>query len=824
MINLHHRVRRRLQLVRIVNGERSNNITSKSRCYIPSSYAPPLNGILQRKCACGSGTTSLTGECAECKSKKHLQAKLAIGASNDPLEQEADRIADQVMAAPAHSAVSGAPPRIQRFTGQANRQTDTAPASVDHVLASSGRPLDPALRQDMEQRFGHDFSQVRVHSGAAAEQSARDVNAHAYTVGHNIVFGAGRFAPGTHEGRRLLAHELTHVVQQEAHGHPLLSRVPTGPSKPPGTAASANSPQSVEGLMSKVIGGLNAQTKRTLMGDPEGKGTGYTTLAISELAHLGSDGKVVELEYRWATNDNWSNPNLREVTAALGLEQLTDMTPLSKVGEHHAEALTVDATSRRVVLTALCVSRKVCLGCQQELIELAERSGLVLTYSKQGSLSVIQFSVKSKTGTTEGGSQQGPAAAATAKRISPGEVRRAMFGASASPESLSEGLGGAGTKAPSINAPPLTGKVETPPGAQPGARPAPIRTAAGRKTPVKVGVRVARAGRRGSQGGSASTGVMYGLTEALLAVLGVILANYLSEHYQSEIDKLNEKTWKESLEKLRPGMERVIAQGAAQIQRWQEDGCEVSLLVVVRSAWSDSDIGSILSSLWTTDVQLAAEGLPVPSLKGLEPPSLLASILNETLNSHQEATLLRLELEGTRSDVRRLREIGERLAAQGVGEEERSTLREERDRLTDALPEGVLPPGPHRELAATRPAPAAAPVGAAERAAAIATKRQAVRALEQPSPVLNSEQRADVGERLRTARVELRLLGLEQRRGSVFDAPKRAEIRRMLKDVVFYEWKAEREYLSPEERQHLSADERARLESLRQKLDEATLR
>jgi hypothetical protein len=66
----------------------------------------------------------------------------------------------------------------------------------------------------MEQRFGHDFSRVRVHSGADAEQSALDVNANAYTVGHNIVFGAGRLAPGTYEGRRLIAHELTHVVQQ----------------------------------------------------------------------------------------------------------------------------------------------------------------------------------------------------------------------------------------------------------------------------------------------------------------------------------------------------------------------------------------------------------------------------------------------------------------------------------------------------------------------------------------------------------------------------------------------------------------------------------
>jgi hypothetical protein len=182
----------------------------------PQQSSPLGRGgmLLQRQCACGSPTSSLTGECEECKSKKGLQAKLTIGASNDPLELEADRVADQVLAAPLNSAVSVAPPRIQRFSGQSTRQMDTAPVSVDRVLAGSGRPLEPALRQDMEQRFGHDFSRVRVHSGAAAEQSARDVSAHAYTVDHNIVFGADQFAPETHEGRRLLAHELSHVVQQ----------------------------------------------------------------------------------------------------------------------------------------------------------------------------------------------------------------------------------------------------------------------------------------------------------------------------------------------------------------------------------------------------------------------------------------------------------------------------------------------------------------------------------------------------------------------------------------------------------------------------------
>ncbi len=164
-----------------------------------------------------------------------LQKKLSIGESNDPLELEADRVADQVLAAPASPAVSGANPGIQRYTRQSSEQPVEVPVSVDRVLGSSGRPLDAPFRKDMESRFGHDFSQVRVHLGGVAEQSAREVNAHAYTVGQNIVFGTGQFAPGTHEGRRLLAHELTHVVQQtgakginkaqnnEEHSHPPIS-------------------------------------------------------------------------------------------------------------------------------------------------------------------------------------------------------------------------------------------------------------------------------------------------------------------------------------------------------------------------------------------------------------------------------------------------------------------------------------------------------------------------------------------------------------------------------------------------------------------------
>jgi hypothetical protein len=185
----------------------------------PSFSMAGLSGLLQRKCACGSPAASLTGHCDKCKSKGRLQAKLTIGASNDQLEQEADRIADQVLAAGANPAAGHMPPHTQRYAAEpATEQADAIPLSVAHVLGSPGSPLGLELRQDMEQRFGHDFSQVRVHTSTEAEQSARDVNAHAYTVGHNVVFAPGQFAPGAREGRRLIAHELTHVVQQSGSG------------------------------------------------------------------------------------------------------------------------------------------------------------------------------------------------------------------------------------------------------------------------------------------------------------------------------------------------------------------------------------------------------------------------------------------------------------------------------------------------------------------------------------------------------------------------------------------------------------------------------
>ena len=159
-----------------------------------------------------------------------MQAKSAIEHQGDDYEQEADRISEQVVRAPDPQLQRR---RASRITGGRRAVGQTAvPLIVNEALRGPGQPLDAATRAFMEPHFGYDFSRVRVHSGPVARQSARDVNADAYTVGHNVVFGGGGFMPATHEGRHLLAHELTHVVQQSA-GAPLLQRTPAKDAPPP---------------------------------------------------------------------------------------------------------------------------------------------------------------------------------------------------------------------------------------------------------------------------------------------------------------------------------------------------------------------------------------------------------------------------------------------------------------------------------------------------------------------------------------------------------------------------------------------------------------
>jgi len=153
---------------------------------------------------------------------------LPISQPDDPDEQEADRVADQIMhmrepmvLRQCVTCAAGRPPcaaceeeQIMLLRNAQGETAGDAPVSVHSVLRSPGAPLPASTRAFFEPRIGQDLSHVRVHTDDAAQQSAKDVSALAYTVGSHVVFGAGRYAPHSTAGERLLAHELAHVAQQ----------------------------------------------------------------------------------------------------------------------------------------------------------------------------------------------------------------------------------------------------------------------------------------------------------------------------------------------------------------------------------------------------------------------------------------------------------------------------------------------------------------------------------------------------------------------------------------------------------------------------------
>ncbi|HVB23348.1 MAG TPA: DUF4157 domain-containing protein [Ktedonobacteraceae bacterium] len=198
--------------------------------------ASPKNNLLQSTCTQNHSSNSVADSALHfghdfsqipvySSHPPMLQAKLTVNQPGDVYEQEADRVATQVMrmtdSGPAVSNDENGTKTsfMRKQSNEPQADTGTAianvPPEVHSVLSSgSGRPLDTTTRAFMEPRFGHDFSRVRVHTNSDAADAARAIQARAYTVGRNIVFAPGEYSPESGRGRTLLAHELTHVVQQ----------------------------------------------------------------------------------------------------------------------------------------------------------------------------------------------------------------------------------------------------------------------------------------------------------------------------------------------------------------------------------------------------------------------------------------------------------------------------------------------------------------------------------------------------------------------------------------------------------------------------------
>jgi Domain of unknown function (DUF4157)/L,D-transpeptidase catalytic domain len=187
----------------------------------------------------GEPAAPIQRRCAKCEAEEvQVEAKLPVSLPSDPLEQEADRFAEQVMRVGAPVMFRDAAPAVQRqaegdtepaedeaadvmpeelVTGMLFPKCD-APTSLtvpeSSIPRGGGQPLGSDIQRFMRERVGFDFASVRIHADGDAVASAEHIAARAYTHGSDIYFGRGQFQPGSHEGLKLLAHELAHVVQQ----------------------------------------------------------------------------------------------------------------------------------------------------------------------------------------------------------------------------------------------------------------------------------------------------------------------------------------------------------------------------------------------------------------------------------------------------------------------------------------------------------------------------------------------------------------------------------------------------------------------------------
>jgi len=244
------------------------------------SFAPVQSGLLQRKSLLDRAFADYRGKRLVSQFPL-VQTKLTINQPNDQYEQEADRVADQVMRVPeTRASYDELMSSLQTGTkAECNdklipaKQTPssrrTLPASSQTAISSvtDRTPLPKSERAYFEPRFGWSFENVRIHNGVDADTAARLINARAFTIGNDIVFAQGQYRPGILDGRHLLAHELTHTVQQMQLGYPVVQREEGHPSPGPIRVAAPARAQAANAL-DHAIERLSEAINHTERGDP----------------------------------------------------------------------------------------------------------------------------------------------------------------------------------------------------------------------------------------------------------------------------------------------------------------------------------------------------------------------------------------------------------------------------------------------------------------------------------------------------------------------------------------------------------------------------
>ena len=434
--------------------------------------------------------------------------------------------------------------------------------------------MDPATRAVMERRLGFDFGDIRVHADAGAAARARAVDARAFTVGRHLTFGAGEYRPRTAEGRRLLAHELVHAVQQGAGlvgGGTLPVSHPHGPAEWQaesvargaglGVPAAArphvarngggHKPASSKDLsvlsahMTALFDAVDAKTRKTL--------TTNKTIAIGLVTDSDGDRTLV-----YTVSGNWTNKSLRAAADKLGVTRW-EATPRAegrgKVGAPgDAEQLLFEAADTNDFKAGMAVSRTVCADCREEVKS-----------RKRGGVPVVEVGVRPTPPTTSKKSKD-PAAAEPAP-----EPKRKP--AAKKPAAKKPAAKKPAAKKPAAKNPAVAPK----PGRGPTAAPKP-RAPVGPRTGAP----------RGSRSSAAGVGVGVGA-----AVVGAVASLIAQKYLQDILDEKNTEAFQRDMEKELAKLPDRLKAHEARIQALQKAGKAVFVNVSVTVRWQTDVSGEL---------------------------------------------------------------------------------------------------------------------------------------------------------------------------------------------------------------------------------------
>jgi Domain of unknown function (DUF4157) len=497
------------------------------------------------------------------KAAKAASGSLRIGPSNDYFEQEADRVAAEIMAGGrvrpdwsisrmaidrplqrkcscgGSGSASGECEKCQKAGEEQSLQRKPsgapepkfAPSIVHEVLDSQGEPLDRATRHFFEPKFGQDLGHVRIHADSRAATSAAAVHAKAFTVGSQIAFAAHQYQPGTEPGRKLLAHELVHVMQRsrirEGLGtvtSPVTALQRTdGPGNPAGLHPAVI--QDLKDKMVQLMGKVDPDTRNTLLG--------RKTVAIGLVEETAEPGIP---RYVYTVSQNWTNKSLEKAVSDLNLTRWDPRPAQAGRGAvgapGDAEQILLEADPSEWHVLGMAVSRKTCADCK-----------VAIATSEHKNITVIEVKVPVVPGTP---------------RTPPAAPRAGEGGGTPKPKSS---VGTVGTE----TEPETSGKANATAGASPGRLP---------EEPPAAGSRA---------GGGASAmkrigGVLLGaLVETAILVGLQLLAEWLKE-------RVERARLQDDLIKLRPSMMDRLDGLSDKILKLESEGPTFAN-VTVKSTW-----------------------------------------------------------------------------------------------------------------------------------------------------------------------------------------------------------------------------------------------